>query len=75
MTSPSGGYSWAMARRIREEYIDDDPVVVERPAERRVVTERRVGGIGYGYGMNPLAWVLAAALVVFILLLVFGGLT
>jgi hypothetical protein len=62
-----------MARRIREEYIEDDPVVVERPVGRRVVTERRVGG-GYGYGMNPLAWVLAAALVVFILLLVFGGL-
>ena len=75
MTPGPDGYAGAMARRIREEYIEDDPVVVERPAERRVVTERRVGGIGYGYGMNPLAWVLAAALVVFILLLVFGGLT
>jgi hypothetical protein len=63
-----------MVRRIREEYIDDDPVIVERPVARRVVTERRVGG-GYGYGgMNPLALVLAAVLVVFILLLLFGGL-
>jgi hypothetical protein len=63
-----------MVRRVREEYIDDDPVIIERPvAARRVVTQRRVGG-GYGYGVNPLAWVLAAVLVVFILLLLFGGL-
>lgn len=74
MSTGRGGYPRVMARRIREEYIEDDPVVVERPVERRVVTERHVGGVGYGYGMNPLAWVLAAALVVFILLLVFGGL-
>lgn len=71
MTTPSGGYPWAMARRIREEYIDDGPVVVERPVGRRIVTERRYG---MGYAMNPLAWVVAAALVVFILVLLFGGL-
>ena len=73
MITTVDGYPTAMARRIREEYIDDDPVVVERPVARRVVTERRYGG-GVGYGMNPLAWVLAAVLVVFILLLLFGGL-
>ena len=62
-----------MARRIREEIIDDDLVVVATPAPttRRVVTERRVGGPAMG-GMNPLGMVLAAVLLVFILVLVFG---
>lgn len=64
-----------MVRRIREEIIDDDDddfVPVHRG--RRV--ERRTGGAAYGagYGMNPLTWVIAAVLVVFILLLLFGGL-
>jgi hypothetical protein len=73
VTTPTSGYAPDMARRIREEYIDDDPVVVERePVVRRVVTERHYGG-GMGYGLNPLAWVLAAALVVFLLLLLLGG--
>ncbi|MCU1485745.1 MAG: hypothetical protein JWN67_2491 [Actinomycetia bacterium] len=63
-----------MARRIREEIIDDDPVVVTpAPVTRRVVTERRsgpaMGGMG---GMNPVAMALAAVLLVFILVLVFG---
>ena len=60
-----------MARRIREEIIDDDVVVERAPVTRRVVTERRTGGYG-GYGANPLALVIAAVLVVFILVLVFG---
>ncbi len=48
--------------------------VVERrvaPARRRrVVTERRVGG--GGFGMNPVGAILAGVLVVFILVLLFG---
>jgi hypothetical protein len=63
-----------MVRRIREEIIDDDPVVVTpAPVTRRIVTtERRTGG-GYGMGgMNPVGMVLAAVLLVFILVLVFG---
>ena len=68
-----------MVRRIREEYIDDDPDVEYVPVRRgRRIVERRTSGAGYGggygFGMNPLAWVIAAVLVVFILLLVFGGL-
>ena len=64
-----------MVRRIREEYIDDEPDVEYVPVRRgRRVVERRTTGAGYGYGMNPLAWVLAAVLILFILLLVFGGL-
>jgi hypothetical protein len=62
-----------MVRRIREEIIDDDPVVVRpAPLTRRVVTERRVGGPAMG--MNPLAMVVAALLLVFLLVLVFGHL-
>ena len=59
-----------MARRIREEIIDDvDPA----PTVHRVVTERRVGG-GYGWGMggNPAALMFAVVLAVFILVLIFG---
>ena len=66
-----------MVRRIREEYIDDEPEVEYVPVRRgRRVVERRTSGAGYGvgYGLNPLAWVIAAVLVLFILLLVFGGL-
>ncbi len=61
-----------MARRIREEIIDDDPVVVAPARTRRVVTERRVGGPAYGMGTNPVGLALAAVLLVFILVLVFG---
>jgi hypothetical protein len=66
-----------MVRRIREEYIDDGDDVEYVPVRRgRRVVERRsgYGGGGYAFGMNPLAWVIAAILVVFILLLLFGGL-
>lgn len=64
-----------MVRRIREEIIDDDDVDFV-PVHRGRRVERRTGGVAYGagYGMNPLAWVIAAVLVVFILLLLFGGL-
>jgi hypothetical protein len=64
-----------MARRIREEIIDDDPVVVREvaPVTRRIVTERRTTG-GVGYGFNPAMLLVAAVLLVFILLLVFGRL-
>jgi len=62
-----------MARRIREEIVDDGVEVVEPVATgRRIVTERRVGD-GMGMGMNPLALVMAAVLIVFILVLVFGA--
>lgn len=54
-----------MARRIREEVIEDVPVT------RRVVTEHRTGAPA-GWGMNPIGAVVAAVLVVFILVLVFG---
>ena len=65
-----------MVRRIREEYIDDEPDVEYVPVRRgrRVVEHRSGYGGGFTYGMNPLAWVIAAVLVLFILLLVFGGL-
>ncbi len=43
--------------------------VVERPTRRRTTIERSIGG---GMGTNPAALVLAAVLVVFILVLVFG---
>ena len=62
MTGTAGG----MARRIREEYIDEAPVT------RRRVVERRTGGYGPGRGMNPIAAVVAGILVVFILVLLFG---
>ena len=72
MTDRGRGYASAMARRIREEIIDDDPVVVSpAPVTRRVVTERRTGGPAMR-GMNPVAMALAAVLLVFILVLVFG---
>jgi hypothetical protein len=61
-----------MARRIREEIVDD--VDLEPTRTRRIVTERTTGaGYGMGMGMNPLALVVAAVLIVFILLLVFGA--
>ena len=60
-----------MARRIREEIVDDDDVVIERvPRRRRVVTERRIAP--YGPDINPIGLVLAAVLVVFIIVLFFG---
>ena len=64
-----------MVRRIREEIIDDDDVDYVPVRRGRRVVERRGGAVGYGpgYGVNALAWVLAAVLVVFILVLAFGG--
>jgi hypothetical protein len=64
-----------MVRRIREEIVDDEPVVVHQvePVITRVVTERRTSG-GVGYGSNPAMLLVAAVLLVFILVLVFGRL-
>ncbi|MDP9418965.1 MAG: hypothetical protein M3P53_02260 [Actinomycetota bacterium] len=56
-------------RVIREErVVGGDPDLGRR---RRVVIERRSVG-GFGFGMNPLGAVIAAILVVFILVLIFG---
>ena len=57
-----------MVRRIREEYIDDEPVVTRR----RVVTERHVGGGPVGFGFNPMAVLVAVLLVVVLLALLLG---
>ncbi|MDP9453125.1 MAG: hypothetical protein M3P97_07005 [Actinomycetota bacterium] len=58
-----------------EERVVREERVVERgpaPARgRRIVIERRIGG-GPGFGMNPLGAVIAGALIIFILVLVFG---
>lgn len=57
---------------IEREVVEREVVergVVERPVRRRTTVERSIGG---GMGTNPVALVLAAALVVFILVLVFG---
>ncbi|MBW8826599.1 MAG: hypothetical protein JF603_09660 [Acidobacteria bacterium] len=63
-----------MARRVREViYDDDDDPMTSRPAPvRRVITERHVGGGGYGWGMNPATTVVAIVLALFILLLILG---
>jgi hypothetical protein len=62
-----------MARRIREEYVDDDVVeVVDRAPRRRVVVTERRGGYGFGFGENPAALMIAVVLTVFILVLIFG---
>ena len=63
------GYGPDMARRIREEYIDEPEPITRR----RVVTEHRFGG-GMGYGRNPAMAIVAALLVVFILVMIFGRL-
>ena len=67
MTSSRRGYPDGMARRIREEYIEDEPVVTRR----RVVTERRIGG-PVGYGMNPVGLVVALLVAVLLIALLFG---
>lgn len=61
-----------MARRIREEIIDDE-VTMARPApvRRRVVSTRFSGG-AYRAAMNPLGIGISVVLAVFILVLVFG---
>ena len=61
-----------MARRIREVVYDDDMVVSEPAPMRRVITERRVGGGGYGWGMNPAVTVMAIVVALFILVLLLG---
>lgn len=53
-------------RVIREERVVGDPDLGRR---RRIIIERRAGG---GFGMNPLGAIIAAILVVFILVLIFG---
>ena len=62
--------------RPPEEPLPEERVVERRVAparRRRVVTERRVGGVGGGgFGMNPVGAILAGLLIVFILVLVFG---
>jgi hypothetical protein len=68
------GYRFSMVRRIREEIIDDRDVdYVPADRGRRVVERRGGAAYGPGFGMNPLAWVIAAVLVVFILVMAFGG--
>lgn len=58
-----------------EERVVREERIVERgptPARgRRTIIERRAGG-GPGIGMNPIGGVIAAVLVVFILVLIFG---
>lgn len=56
-----------------EEPLPEERIVERRvtPARRRrVITERRVGG--GGFGVNPVGAILAGVLVVFILVLLFG---
>jgi hypothetical protein len=60
-------------RTVREERVVEEVAPVEPALTRRVVTERRVTGGSRGMLFNPLALVLAAVLVVFILLLVLGA--
>ena len=62
------GYPSRMARRIREEYIEDEPVVTRR----RVVTERRVGPGPIGFGPNPIALLLVVVLLVALLVFLLG---
>jgi len=57
-----------MARRIREEYIDDEPIVTGR----RVVTERHTGMGPIGFGPNPVALLGVVVLLVALLAFVFG---
>jgi len=67
VTRTTCGYRVVMVRRIREEYIEDEPIVTRR----RIVTERHVGGPA-GFGLNPVAMVTALLLVVVLLFLFFG---
>ncbi len=54
-----------------ERVVREERVVSGEPRRRRVVIERR-GGDGLGFGMNPIGAIIAAVLVVFILVLIFG---
>ena len=56
-------------RVIREERVVGVEPEVVRP--RRTIIERRMGG-GPGFGMNPIGAIIAAVLLVFILVLIFG---
>ena len=67
VTRSVGGYRVTMVRRIREEYIDDEPIVTRR----RVVTERRVGG-PVGFGPSPVGLLLLVVVLVFVLAFFLG---
>lgn len=53
-------------RVVREERL------VERPTRRRRITVERGVGERPGFGLNPLGAIIATALIVFILVLIFG---
>ena len=55
-----------MARRVRREIIEDEPVVARPVQDRIVIRERR------GYAANPIALVLAIVIGLFLLWLIFG---
>ncbi|MBW3581194.1 MAG: hypothetical protein KY447_10890 [Actinobacteria bacterium] len=52
-----------------ERVVREERVVSGEPRRRRVVIERRGAD---GFGMNPIGAIIAAVLVVFILVLIFG---
>ena len=51
--------------------VREERVVSGEPVRRRRIVERRTVG-GPGFGMNPIGAILAAVLLIFILVLVFG---
>ena len=53
-----------------EERVVREERVVEEPVRRRTVIRR--GGVGPGFGMNPVGAILAGVLLIFILVLIFG---
>lgn len=56
-----------------ERVVREERVVEPRPAStrRRITVDRRIGD-GPGFGMNPMGAIIAAVLVVFIMVLIFG---
>lgn len=76
----AGGYPSAMADyEIQRERIVERPVATERVVEREVPTGRRTivehRGSGYGFGTNPAAMIIMAAVVVLLVLLILGAFT